>query len=139
MPHKPIIVLDTNTLLSTVFSYDSISAQAFRKALSEGDIVYSSETLAELIDVFSRSKFDKYVTPKQRNSFIKDYLKAAIPVFAPPLSTPICRDPKDDKYLALALAANANVIVSGDLDLLILHPFKGITIVKSSDFLNLVL
>jgi uncharacterized protein len=136
---KPIIVLDTNTLLSTVFSSHSISAQAFRKALSEGDIVYSSETLAELTEVFSRQKFDKYVTQKERQLFLKDYKKAAIPVFAPPLDTPTCRDPKDDKYLALALAAKAKVIVSGDIDLLVLNPFHGIIIVKSSDFLNLIL
>lgn len=56
--------------------------------------------------------------------------------FAPPLSIPVCRDPKDDKYLTLALAAKAKVIVTGDLALLILHPFQGIPILKSSDFLE---
>lgn len=136
---KPIIVLDTNTLLSAAFNPKSISGQAFEKALLEGDIVYSPETLAELTEVFSRAKFDKYVTPKERQIFIKDYLKAAIPIFAPPLSIPTCRDPKDDKYLALGLAAKAKVIVSGDIDLLVLHPFHGIIIVKSSDFLSLLL
>lgn len=134
MPTQPIIVFDTNTLLSAVMRPDSISAQAFNKALLIGDIVYSSETLAELAEVFSRPKFDKYVSLKERQSFIRDFKKAAIPVFAPPLPNPICRDPKDDKYLALALAAKAQFIVTGDWDLLVLHPFKNISILKSSDF-----
>jgi uncharacterized protein len=135
MPTKPIIVLDTNTLLSAIMRPDSISAQAFQKALVKGDIVYSSETLSELIEVFNRPKFDKYVSLKERQSFIKDFQKAAIPIFAQPLSTPICRDPNDDKYLALALAAKAQFIVTGDLDLLVLNPFNNIDILKSSDFL----
>jgi uncharacterized protein len=139
MPNKPIIVLDTNTLLSAVIRPGSISAKAFSKAILQGEIVYSYETLAELTEVFNRSKFDKYITAKERQDFIKDFQKAAIPIFAPPLSIPVCRDPKDDKYLALALAAKATCIVTGDLDLLILHPFRNIDILKSSDFLTLSL
>ena len=139
MPPKSIIVLDTNTLLSAAIRPDSISNQAFRKALVDGNIVYSSETLAELSNVLNRSKFDKYITLKERHTFFKDYVKAAIPIFALPLSIPVCRDPKDDKYLALALAAKAKVIVTGDLDLLVLHLFQGIPILKSSDFLEFAL
>ena len=90
-------------------------------------------------DPRTRSKFDKYITLKERHTFFKDYVKAAIPIFALPLSIPVCRDPKDDKYLALALAAKAKVIVTGDLDLLVLHPFQGIPILKSSDFLEFAL
>jgi uncharacterized protein len=45
-----------------------------------------------------------------------------------------CRDPKDDKYLELAVAANAQIMVSGDHDLLVLHPFRGISILNSRDF-----
>lgn len=139
MPPKPTVVLDTNTLLSAVFRPDSISVQAFKKAVLKCEIVYSPDTLEELKEVFSRSKFDKYVSIKERKNFINNYLKAAIPIFAPPLSNLICRDPKDDKYLALALAANAQFIVTGDLDLLVLHPFEGISILKSSDFLSTLL
>ena len=139
MPPKSIIVLDTNTLLSAAIRPDYISNRAFRKALIEGNIVYSSETLAELSNVLNRSKFDKYVTLKERHTFFKDYVKAAIPIFALPLSKSVCRDPKDDKFLALALAAKAKVIVTGDLDLLALHPFRDIPILKSSDFLELTL
>jgi putative PIN family toxin of toxin-antitoxin system len=48
-----------------------------------------------------------------------------------------CRDPKDNKFLELAVAANADYIITGDLDLLILNPFRTITILKSGEFINL--
>jgi predicted nucleic acid-binding protein len=47
-----------------------------------------------------------------------------------------CRDSNDDKFLALALAIKANCIVTGDQDLLVLHPFQGIPILTPADFLN---
>ena len=47
-----------------------------------------------------------------------------------------CRDPKDDKFLELAVSANASCIVSGDKDLLILHPFRNILILNAADFIN---
>jgi predicted nucleic acid-binding protein len=49
-----------------------------------------------------------------------------------------CRDPKDDKYLALAAAGRADVIVSSDLrHLLSMHPWRGIPILSPADFLTL--
>jgi len=51
------------------------------------------------------------------------------------LSTKVCRDPKDNKYLELAVAANASCIVTGDQDLLVLNPFRNIPILTSADFL----
>ena len=47
-----------------------------------------------------------------------------------------CRDPKDNKFLELAIAANAACIITGDDDLLILNPFRTIPILNASDFLN---
>jgi predicted nucleic acid-binding protein len=45
-----------------------------------------------------------------------------------------CRDPKDDKYLELALAAGAETIVSSDDDLLVLHPWRGVRILRPADY-----
>jgi uncharacterized protein len=53
----------------------------------------------------------------------------------PPLPQPVCRDPNDDMVLALALAAQVDLIVSGDNDLLVLHPFEGIPIFSPADAL----
>lgn len=46
-----------------------------------------------------------------------------------------CRDAKDDKYLELALAADASTIVSSDDDLLVMHPWRGIRIVRPAEYL----
>ncbi|MFY7889809.1 MAG: putative toxin-antitoxin system toxin component, PIN family [Spirosomataceae bacterium] len=131
-------VFDTNTLLSAIISPDgkSISAQAFHKALKQGVILASDETFAELVDVIFRKRFDKYISDETRFSFLSSFRKAAIwtevinPVFD-------CRDPKDNKFLSLAKEANATLIVSGDDDLLILHPYKEIPILNSRQFLDL--
>jgi uncharacterized protein len=47
-----------------------------------------------------------------------------------------CRDPKDNKFLELAISANASCIITGDKDLLILHPFRNISILNAVDFIN---
>ncbi|WP_459868116.1 putative toxin-antitoxin system toxin component, PIN family [Endothiovibrio diazotrophicus] len=46
-----------------------------------------------------------------------------------------CRDPKDNKFLELAVAGGASALITGDQDLLALHPFRGIPILAPADFL----
>ncbi|MFO5470502.1 MAG: putative toxin-antitoxin system toxin component, PIN family, partial [Dolichospermum sp.] len=47
----------------------------------------------------------------------------------------VCRDPKDDKFLSLAIAGNANIIITGDEDLLVLKCYQNIPILSPKDFL----
>lgn len=47
-----------------------------------------------------------------------------------------CRDPKDNKFLSLALSGHADIIVSGDSDLLVLHPYNGIQILGVREFVE---
>lgn len=56
-------------------------------------------------------------------------------VVSSPLQTPVCRDPDDDAILACALAGAADVIVSGDSDLLVLAQYQGIQILTASQAL----
>ena len=58
--------------------------------------------------------------------------------FEPAVSLTDCRDPKDDKYLELALAAGAEIIVSSDDDLLVLHPWRGVQILRPAEYLALL-
>ncbi len=46
-----------------------------------------------------------------------------------------CRDPKDNMYLELALASGAGTIVSSDGDLLVLHPWRSVRILRPADYL----
>jgi uncharacterized protein len=118
-----IIVFDTNTLISGLIFNSSVPRQALVKALSVGTLVYSDETLTELERVVQYPKFNKYASQTEKDSFLADYKESA--VLIEHISTQIvaCRDPKDDKFLTLAVAANAEFIVTGDDDLLVLHPF----------------
>ncbi len=102
-----------------------------------GEILASSETIQELNDVLFRSKFDKYVSVEERQVFIMNYLAVA-KVLPVKLKLNECRDPKDNKFLELALTGSAEFIVTGDEDLLVLHPYHSVQIVNSSLFLDSV-
>ena len=73
-------MFDTNTLLSAVISPDgnSISAQAYQKAIQNGILLASDETFAELVDVIFRKKFDKYISNETRFTFLSNFRKAVI-------------------------------------------------------------
>ena len=137
---KPkIIVFDTNTLISALIFPSSVPNKAFRKALLLADIVCSNETINEITIVSKRSKFDKYNTLEMREAFVEEYIQSAILIENIKTQITACRDPKDDKFLTLAVAAQADYIISGDADLLVLHPFQGIEIIKPADFLDILL
>ncbi len=94
----------------------------------------STDTLTELADVLSRPKFDRYLSIQERQTFLILFARLAEHVT---ISRPIrvCRDPKDDKFLELAVNGRAGLIVTGDADLLALHPFYGISILTPAAFL----
>lgn len=130
-----IFVVDTNVLISAVLSPPSSSSTALRKAFREGIVVYSKETLLELKEKIELPRFDKYTPLSRRLTFYFDYEMTAFPTSVTH-KIQACRDPKDDKFLELAKSANADCIITKDVDLLILHPFEGIPIFNPSDFLN---
>jgi uncharacterized protein len=93
----------------------------------------SSATVAELNDVLRRPRFDPYVHEDERLQFLATLVRDAELVEVTEVVTD-CRDPKDNKFLELALNGNATHIVSGDEDLLVLHPFRGIPILTPQGF-----
>lgn len=85
--------------------------------------------------VLKRKKFDRYLSFQSRSRLLKTLLDKAI-VVEIEQSIQACRDPKDDKFLELAVCGNATVIISGDKDLLDLNPFRGIQIITPQEFLS---
>jgi uncharacterized protein len=77
------------------------------------------------------------VIPSRRREHILAVLRGEAVWFEPSERVTDCRDPKDDKYLELALAAGAEIIVSSDDDLLVLHPWRGVHILRPADYLSL--
>ena len=132
------IVLDTNTIISALLFPSSIVGKAFDKAQAHFQIVASEKTWAEVNIVIHRQKFDKYVILNARLLFLEDLHKSLIFIEPTEVITD-CRDPKDNKFLELAIASDSPFIITGDAALLVLNPYRGVTILKSGDFLALEL
>jgi putative PIN family toxin of toxin-antitoxin system len=133
------VVFDTSSLIGAILHPESTPDKALQRALEFWEICVSVETLAELSTVLGRDKFDRYADPRQRQSFLESFRRRSRIFVVPPFDFPApavaCRDPRDNKYLALAFAAEAAAIVSSDDDLLILHPWRGIPILTPAQFL----
>ncbi|MDZ7898317.1 MAG: putative toxin-antitoxin system toxin component, PIN family [Arcicella sp.] len=129
-----LFIIDTNTLVSAVILPNSTPKKAFDKAQENGFLVFSEATFAELSEVICRTKFDKYLPLEKRLNFIKSLRESSLLI---EITTHVtdCRDPKDDKFLDLALAAQAHYIITGDQDLLVLHPYHNTMILTAADFL----
>ena len=135
MKKSDSFIFDSNVLISAfLLPVTSTAALAYYKATSQGQIVFSEDTFNEFSNVFLRSKFERYVNFGKRQAIIeglKDRLNF-VPITG---QIALCRDPKDNKYLELALSVAAKCIVTGDKDLLVLHPFEGVPILTPADFL----
>jgi putative PIN family toxin of toxin-antitoxin system len=129
------VVVDTNALVSRLLVADSIPGQAVREARRRGTLLVSEPTMKELADVLARSRFDRYVSIEDRKQFLR--LLARVAEFVPIVNqVRECRDPKDDKFLEVALNGRADVILTGDRDLLTLHPWRDIAILSPPDYLQ---
>ena len=133
------IVLDTSTLVSAALRVGSIPYQALAEVLGAWELSGSVETLAELEHVLTRKRLDRYLDRIQREEFFA-LIRRNVHLFPMPGAVlrdlePRCRDAKDDHSLALALASEANGVVSSDQDLLMLNTWRGIPIVTPSEFL----
>jgi uncharacterized protein len=133
------VILDTSTLVSAALRIGSIPHQVLLEALATCDVCASAETLAELKHVLDREKFDRYLDRDSRREFVAlirrhahlfSVQNAELEAIDPP-----CRDPKDHQFLALALTAEVDVLVSSDEDLLVMHPWRGIAIMTPAEFL----
>ncbi len=128
-----IFVFDTNSLISAHLLPNSVTRQAYNLAMYKGILVHSVDTLREFTETFARSKFDKYVNPALRHKAISVFEKRSFLIDIA-IQIKECRDVKDNKFLELAVASMADCIVTGDNDLLVMHPFRDIPVLTASNF-----
>jgi len=128
------VVVDTGVAISAVLLPGSVPRQAFDLAAGKGRLLVSAATVAELDEVFRRPKFNKYVREDERLEFLAALIREAEVVEVSEVVAE-CRDPKDNKFLELAVSGKASHVISGDADLLVLHPFRGVPILTPQDFL----
>lgn len=131
-------VFDTNVIVSALLFKTSVPRQALDRARTHGSLLLSLPTLQELNTVLNRSRFDKYIPQQERKLFLGLLLREVEQV-AIVESVTDCRDPKDNKFLEVAINGQATCIISGDRDLLVLHPFRTIPILTPQAFLNHIL
>ena len=129
------LVVDTNVFASAIIFPRSVPRRLVDDALDQGVVLFSDVTMSELTEVLSRSKFARYVSRRERELFLAQIGSAA--EFVPIIRlVRECRDPKNDKFLEVALNGRADVIITGDADLLSLNPWKEIAILSPADFLR---
>ncbi len=129
-------VLDTGVLISAALLAQSVPRQAFDAAKKHGRLLASEATISELEAVFHRTKFNKYIPEALRLEFLAALVREA-ELIEITERIQACRDPKDDMFLELAVSGRATHVISGDGDLLALHPFRGIPIISPRGFLDL--
>ena len=130
--HKRV-VFDTSSLIPACLHPEREPAHIFRRAILEHDVFCSAATFNELASVLTREKFNAWRPLEHRLIWLGLFRESVI--FIEP-TTPVteCRDPKDDQFLALAISAEAKVLVSSDVHLLEMHPIRDIQILQLTDF-----
>lgn len=127
------VVLDTNVLISAVLSPSGAPAHLLgRLVRARSVLVFSEPTMNELTTRMLRSKFDRYVDRSLRVKFLAelDAVAEIVGITGAPMG---CRDREDDMILETALNAEAQLIVTGDADLLSMNPWREIRIVSPSE------
>ena len=133
---RSVVIFDSNLVVSAFLNPQGTAAQALQIGLEHFDLACSKETLAELLDVLKRDKFDKYSSKAERAEKLETYAQS-VRFFDVSIDIADCKDPKDNKFLALAITAQAKVLVSGyKRDLLSMHPYQGIAVVGLREFVD---
>lgn len=130
-----LVVPDTNVLVSSGLFPGSIPYPAIEFMIDRGELLTSPEIVREFLDVMRRPKFDRYAKLETRLEYV-DYVVRSAMLETTDLQLSVCRDPGDDKFLSLAVAGKADAVVTGDADLLALHPFRGVTILTPQQFVE---
>jgi len=129
-----LIVFDASSLVGAAIGADSVPRRAVQKARMQDRFCMSRAVFDEIVEVLHRPRLARFVDPALRDDLL-DLLIPGAAWFEPAERITDCRDTKDNKYLELALAASASTIVSSDGDLLALHPWRGVRLLKPAEYL----
>jgi putative PIN family toxin of toxin-antitoxin system len=133
-------VLDTNLLVSYLLTHRPPIATLLDDFVAGDEVILvtCAELLAELDRVLTYPKLQRYYTNKERTRFVALVMALSEVVDLPDALPRICRDPDDDQLIACAAVGEADVIVSGDEDVLALEQVGGIPILTAAQFLDML-
>ncbi len=125
-------VIDTNVLISAAFSGKTPPGLVVRHVLAHGHVLFSEATFVELETRVWLPKFDRYLSMESRKQLLHDFRAVGIWVNVSPDvgARQFSRDADDDKFLHVAIAGGAAVLVSGDGDLLDLGAVESVNILS---------
>lgn len=126
------LVVDTNVFVSAALKEVSWPAKTIRWVSRHGGLLKSRETEHEVLAILQRPRFAAKMSPLFIDEVRHLFSTAALISINERVAA--CRDPDDDKFLEVAVNGQADVIVSGDNDLLALHEFRRIPIITPAAF-----
>jgi uncharacterized protein len=129
------IVVDTNVLISSFILTSSAPAHAVDRAILTGHLVGTTATLRELHETLLAPRFERYLALAGREALLQRFV-AIIEIVEVLQPIKASRDPRDDTFLEAAVNGAAQIIISGDRDLLILHPLRGVAILTPAAYLK---
>jgi putative PIN family toxin of toxin-antitoxin system len=130
------VVVDTNVLISAALKQKSVPGMAMLVVERRGVLLKSLATEQQLFEVLARPYFASLIDPETRTWLKKLMGAAELVIISERIAA--CRDPTNDKFLELAVNGHADLIVSGDADLLVLNPFREIPIVTPAMYVQSV-
>ena len=128
------IVVDTNVFVSAVLKLNSLPFLVVRWIDEYEGLLKSAATEREILSVLSRPQIAAVTIPTLCDELAKLLASAELVAITERITA--CRDPHDDKFLELAVNGRADLIVSGDADLLALNPFRDIPILTQAAFMQ---
>jgi putative PIN family toxin of toxin-antitoxin system len=128
------IVVDTNIFVSSVLKANSFPFLVVRWIDQHAGLLKSPATEQEILNVLGRPHIAAVTIPSFRQDLAKLLAKAEMVTIVERIVA--CRDPTDDKFLELAVNGRADLMVTGDGDLLALDPFRDIPILTPAAFLH---
>jgi len=126
-----MLVIDTNLWVSYALFRKGAVGKELSLLLFNHTYAFSDATFRELTEVLMRAKFDAYISKQSRVAILREIAGGA-EWLTPSETITDCRDPKDNMFLELAVAASATHVITGDEDLLVLQPYREIQIAKIS-------
>ena len=127
------VVFDTSSLVPMCLHPDRLPAQILRLTFKQHDVYVSSATFYELEQVLKRDKFDAWQPLFTRLAWLHEF-KLNVHFVEPVELVDDCRDKKDNQFLDIAIAANADILVSSDVHLLELNPYRNTGIMQLAEF-----
>jgi putative PIN family toxin of toxin-antitoxin system len=104
------IVIDTNVFISGALSSTSTPAQVVERAMEQDQLLASRDTMREVIEKLLAPKFDRYVSRERREALL-DRLAPNVEMVEIVQAVRASRDPKDDKFLEVAVNGDARLLI----------------------------